>query len=126
MRLTFDCAVVDDQSFLDGTRELTLEGEASEPGPRRPGSHATLRWPKDEAPDEGDLAVTGAEDATLYAGLEGGTIEEGTDDAGDSVLELALSFTIASAEGSLAGLSGSARVDGTIVGGGASLVVTAP
>lgn len=127
MRLSFDGAVVDRQSYLDGTRELAIEGEAAQQGPAEPWLLTlTLRWPKDEAPDEGDLAITGPDSAALYGGLESGTVDEALDDAGDSVLELALTFTIASAEGSFGGLSGTVRVTGTIVGDGASLVVTAP
>jgi hypothetical protein len=127
MRLTFDCAVIDAQSYLDGARELTLEGEAADQSGEHPWLITlTLRWPKDEAPDEADVSLTRADGAALYAGLQDGTIVESSDDSGDTLLELALTFRIASGEGRLAESSGELRLEGTIAGSDATLVVLAP
>lgn len=127
MRLTFDCAVIDTQSYLDGTRELTLEGETSGGTADVPWQMTlTLRWPKDEAPDDGDLSLTRADGAALYAGLRQGTVSERADESGDTLLELTLAFDVASAEGSLVGTGGGVKISGTIAGSDATLVVTAP
>jgi hypothetical protein len=123
--LTMDGEVVDLQTYLDGTREYTVEasGPPDAAAPWR--VTLTFRWPKEEGgPDEGDLSLTDAEGASLYGSLSGGSADDAYDeDTASEVVRLALHFAIRSGDGAFAGYTGNARVTGDLAGESAALTV---
>jgi hypothetical protein len=125
--LEFEGAVVDSAAYLDGTREYMIEAEAPAAGePWR--LTLSFRWPKDhDTPlEEGDLTVSGGAGAELLAALRDGTAAEMEDeDTGAESVELALSFTVSSAEGPLVGVE-RATLRGTVLGEDARLVLELP
>ena len=117
-------AIVDEQAFLDGTREFTVEaGETPEGTPAPWELTLTFRWPKepDAALDEGDLTLNGPDGAAIYATLRSGSAALGVDeDTGDDLVRLDLSFEVGSAEGAVAGVA-AVRLHGTLTGQSARL-----
>ena len=123
-RLIFAGVITDQQTFLDGTREFALAA-ATEDGSNWQLT-LTFRWPKDAAggPDEGDLTLVDASGGELFATLATGVARESTDDdLGADLIRIDLSFTVASAEGTLAGSPGAVRVTGTLIGDDAHLTI---
>jgi hypothetical protein len=117
--------VVDQQTYLDGTREFTVEASGPPDADAPWQVTLTFRWPKEEGgPDEGDLTLTDAAGASLYGTLTGGSTEDAYDeDTASEVVRLALDFELRSGDGAFAGYSGSARVSGDLAGERVELAV---
>jgi hypothetical protein len=125
--LAFEGAVVDQQTFLDGTREFTVDAasEASDGAPWE--LTLTFRWPKEEDAqlNEGDLTLTAPDGGALYATLRSGTAESVIDDETDAeVTQVDLRFGVGSGEGAYAGAAGEVRLFGTLAGEEARLAAT--
>ena len=125
-RLDFEGAVVDEQAYLDGTREYTIDAEGP-PGTAAPWRLTlSFRWPKEsDAPlEEGDLTLADPDGSELYAALRGGTAESAFDEETEAAsVRFDLTFEIGSGEGTYAGSSGDARVLGTLLGEEARLTL---
>jgi hypothetical protein len=117
-------AVVDEQAFLDGTREITVAAGGTREGPAAPWELTlTFRRPKepDAVLNEGDLTLTGPDGAAIYATLRSGSAAPGFDeDTGDELVRLDLSFEVGSAEGAAADVA-AVRLHGTLTGQNARL-----
>ena len=117
--LEFAGAVVDEQAYLDGTREYAIEaeseGSADAAAPWR--LTLTFRWPKEEdaALEEGDLTLIDPTGSDLYAALRAGTAASVFDEeTGAEAVQLDLRFEVNSGEGSLAAGSGVVHLAGTL------------
>ena len=117
--IEFTGEVVEEQAFLDGTREFTIEAEeVGAAGDAAWHLSLTFRWPKETeiGLEEGELSATRGGDA-LYATLGEGTAETVFDeDAADEVVRFSLTFEASSGEAAFAGVTGTAHLSGEIAG----------
>jgi hypothetical protein len=119
--LVMEGEVVDQQTFLDGTREFTIE--AASVGPADAGGWLltlSFRWLTeiDASVEEGDLSLTDAEGSGVYAAVTEGSAETAFDDEiADEVTLLRLRADVRSGEGGFAGWSGAVQVSGRLAGG---------
>ncbi|MGE0542067.1 MAG: hypothetical protein AB7R89_17990 [Dehalococcoidia bacterium] len=118
--------VVDQQTFLDGTREFMIEArsDAAAEGAGEWLLTLSFRWLAeiDASVEEGDLSLTGADGAGLYAALIDGAAELIYDeDSAEDVTLLRLTAAVRSGEGRYADWTGSIRVSGRLAGGHARL-----
>lgn len=119
--LVMEGEVVDQQTFLDGTREFTIEAGSVGPGAAG-GWLLTLsfRWLAeiDASVEEGDLSLTDAEGSGVYAAITRGSAETVFDDeVADEVTLLRLEADVRSGEGRFADWGGTVRVEGRLAGG---------
>jgi len=118
--LTFVGEVVDQQTFLDGTREFMIEAQ-SDAGVVDAGAWLltlSLRWLAeiDATVEEGDLSLTGPDSDGVFAALREGAVEMVYDeDSAEDVTQLHLTAEVRSGEGRLAGWTGTIRLSGRIV-----------
>jgi len=119
LTIELEGAVVDEQTFLDGTREFTVDAAESTAGDATPWQLTlTFRWPKEaeDALDEGDLTLTGPDDAAIYATLRAGAVAPRLDeDTGDELVRLDLAFEAGAAEGAATNIA-AVRLFGTLSG----------
>jgi hypothetical protein len=112
-------SVVDEQTFLDGTRELTVDAAETPSGAAAPWTLTlTCRWPKEPeaALDEGDLSLTRGDAAAIYATLRSGSLEpEHDEDTGDELVRVDLTFAAGSTEGAAADVT-AVRLRGVLIG----------
>jgi hypothetical protein len=110
--------ITDRQSFLDGARLYTIEGEAQPATGWR--MSLSLRWPMaTERIEEADLALIEPGGAELSAALASGTAEEITDEDGVvGAVRLDLRFEARGGTAGFTDASGSVHVRGTIAGEG--------
>jgi hypothetical protein len=125
--LAFEGAIVDQQTFLDGTREFTVEAasEGVESGPWE--LTLTFRWPKEEdvGLDEGDLTLTAPGGDAIFATLQAGMAESTIDDeTAAEVTQVDLRFGVGSGEGAYAGATGEVLLFGTLTGEEVRLAAT--
>jgi hypothetical protein len=122
----FTGEVIDQQTFLDGTREFTIEAQSDTmPG----GAGAWLltlsfRWLAeiDATVEEGDLSLTGPDGAGVFATLTEGAAETIYDeDSAEDVTQLHLTAEVRSGEGRLTDWTGTILVSGRITGAQAYL-----
>jgi hypothetical protein len=124
--LTLVGEVVDQQTFLDGTREYMIEAQ-SDSGPAGAGEWLltlSFRWLAeiDATVEEGDLSLTGPDGAGLFATLTKGAAEMVYDeDSAEEVTQLHLTAEVRSGEGRLSDRTGEIRLSGRITGGQAHL-----
>ncbi len=119
LSVNFAGVIVERQSFLDGSRVFTIEGEDQPSLGWR--ISLTFRWPvASETVDEGDLTLIVPDGGEMYGSLEGGTAAEITDELGEAnAARFDLDFATAGGEGPYESVSGRLRVTGTIAGEGA-------
>lgn len=114
----FDGVIVDRQTLLDGTRELTIEAEGDVGGAETAWQLTlSFRWPKepDAELEEGDLALVRPDGTELLASLSGGTAETTFDDeTEDERVRLDLRFAVQPGEESNATGPGTVRVAGEL------------
>jgi hypothetical protein len=124
--IAFVGEVVDQQTFLDGTREFMIEAQSE----ARAGDAGewlltlSFRWMAeiDATVEEGDLSLTGRDGAGVFAALTEGAAEMVYDeDSAEDVTQLHLTAQIRSGEGRLAESTGVIRLSGRIIGGQAYL-----
>jgi len=130
MQQSLDLAgeIVDQQAFLDGTREYTLEAETAPAGDEEGPWRLTLsfRWLKeiDESIEEGDLSLLDPRGSALYGTLVEGSAETVFDeDTADEAVLIDLTLEARSGEGKYAGWSGTIRVGGRLASDRAELHV---
>lgn len=116
--INFAAIIADRQSFLDGARSFTLDGEDQPSTGRR--LSMSIRWPvQGEEVDEGDLTIIEGTGDELYGTLSGGRASEVTDQDGNvGAANLDLLFDITGGEGQFSGATGTVRLAGTIAGEG--------
>lgn len=105
----FDGVIIEQQTFLDGMREITVDAAAVD-GPWR--MTVMVRWPQaaEAGPDEGDLTLVGPGGDELNASLRQGRIElDVDDDTGDEVIRFDLTFQAGAGERTV-------RLRGTLTG----------
>lgn len=114
----FAGAIADRQSFLDGARQFTIEGEDQPPTGWR--LSLAFRWPvQSEVVTEGDLTLTEPRGSVLLGTLSAGTAAEITDADGTvNAGQFDLTFDVTGGEGGFAEASGSVHVIGTLAGEG--------
>jgi hypothetical protein len=119
LNVTFVGAIVERQSFLDGSRVFTIEGEDQPSLGWR--VSLTFRWPvAAEDVDEGDLTLVLPDGGEIYGSLTGGTAAEVTDELGETnAARFELDFGVTGGDGPYARVSGRLHVRGTIAGEGA-------
>jgi hypothetical protein len=124
-RVVFEAAVLDQEAYLDGVREYTIEG-ASAPGHGDWRLTLTFRRPKepDEPLDEADLTLSSSDDDHLFATLGDGRATAALDDETGETIELAIEFNISAGEGRYAGASGTVTLTGEVTGATATLTAT--
>lgn len=119
-RFELDGEIVDRQTFLDGTREFTIEAQsAPEPGEAVWLTTLSFRWLAeiDASIEEGDLSLTGPDGDGVYAAITEGEAESVFDeDIADEVTMLSLRGEVRSGEGQYAAWRGTIRVTGRIAG----------
>ena len=117
--------VVDQQTYLDGTREFSLEGAGRTDAEGSWQLTLSFRWPKEEGgPDEGDLTLTDAGGSSLFGALREGAAEDVYDeDTASDLLRLSLEFEIRAGDHAFAGYTGTAHLAGQVCGGRALLTV---
>jgi hypothetical protein len=128
--LAFAGEVVDQQTFLDGTREFTIEAQSE---PRAGEAEAWLltlsfRWVAgiDATVEEGDLSLTGEDGAGVYAALTEGSAEIVYDeDSAEDVTVLRLHAEVRSGEGGYANWTGAIDLSGRLAGDQAYLTAEA-
>jgi hypothetical protein len=123
--LSFEAEVVDEQTLLNGTRYVSIEG-ASESDAGSWTLALNFAEPKESgaALDEGDLVLSGPE-GSIVAGLESGETAIVMDDSGeDEQRRLDLSLAVTDGEGGYAGATGEVRLCGVLVGGSGHLDAT--
>jgi hypothetical protein len=124
--LAFVGEVVDQQTFLDGTREFMIEAQ-SDSGVGDAGEWLltlSFRWLAeiDATVEEGDLSLTGPDGAGVFAALSEGAAEMVYDeDSAEDVTQLHLTAEVRSGEGRLTDWTGVIRLSGRIIGGQAYL-----
>jgi hypothetical protein len=124
--LEFSGEVVDQQTFLDGTREFTIEAHSDAAAGDGDAWLMTLsfRWLAeiDASVEEGDLSLTGPDGAGVFAALTEGTAEMTYDeDTAEDVILLRLTAEVRSGEGRYADSTGTIRLSGRLAGGQAHL-----
>lgn len=133
--LTFAGEIVDQQTFLDGTREFMIEAQSVPPSGETEPWLLTLsfRWVAeiDAAVEEGDLSLTGPDGAGIYAAVIEGSAENIFDeDSAEDVTMIRLTAEVRSGEGIYADWGGRIDIAGRLTGGQAHLEamtdVTAP
>jgi hypothetical protein len=113
--------VVDQQTFLDGTREFTIEAQ-SDSGAGDTGEWLltlSFRWLAeiDSTVEEGDLSLTGPDGAGVYATLTEGAAEMLYDeDNAEDITTLRLTAEVRSGEGQYADWTGTIRLSGRLTG----------
>ncbi len=124
LTLNFDAEVIEQQTLLNGTRYLSIDGEAEDEAgtwelalsfaqPKEPGAPL----------NEGDLTLTGP-DGSLVAGLESGETAIVMDDLGeDERQRLDLTLAVNGGEGAFEAAAGTVRVQGLLTGGSGRLDV---
>lgn len=110
--------IVDRQSFLDGARHLTIEGEDRPPTGWQ--LSLSFRWSvQSEVVTEGDLSLTEPDGGELQASLATGRASEVTDEEGNvNAAQIDLTFMVSGGEGRFANAAGDLRLTGTIAGQG--------
>jgi hypothetical protein len=133
--LTFAGEIVDQQTFLDGTREFMIEARSAPPSGETAPWLLTLsfRWVAeiDAAVEEGDLSLTGPDGGGIYAAVIEGSAENIFDeDSAEDVTMIRLTAEVRSGEGVYADWSGTIDIAGRLTGGQAHLEamtdITAP
>jgi hypothetical protein len=124
--LTFAGEVVDQQTFLDGTREFTIEAQSDTATGDAGAWLLTLsfRWLAeiDASVEEGDLSLTGSDGAGVYATVTEGAAEMTYDeDSAEDVTTLRLTAEVRCGEGRYADWTGVIRLSGRLTGGQARL-----
>jgi hypothetical protein len=116
LSVNFVGAIVERQSFLDGSRVFTIEGEDQPSVGWR--VSFTFRWPvATEDVDEGDLTLVLPDNGEIYGSLTGGTAAEVTDELGETnAARFELDFGVTGGDGPYERVSGRLRVTGTIAG----------
>jgi hypothetical protein len=125
--LEFVGEIVDQQAFLDGTREYAIEAETASDGGAPWRLTLSFRWPKemDAALEEGDLSLADPEGSAVYGTLRDGSAEAVFDeDTADELVRIDLCFEVRSGEGAYAEQRSSVRAEGTLVGGEVRLAVS--
>jgi hypothetical protein len=119
--LRFDGEIVDQQAFLDGTWEYTIEAETTSEDERAPWRLSlSFRWLKglEHAVAEADCALTDPDGASLYAELDEGSAETAFDEeAGDDATLVQMELSVRSGEGTYADSSGAIHLLGRLIGG---------
>ena len=120
--LVFAGEVVDQQTFLDGTREFTIEAQSDDAAGDVGDWLLTLsfRWLAeiDASVAEGDLSLTGPDGAGVYAALTEGAAETAYDeDSAEDVTSLRLTAEVRSGEGGYADWTGTVQLSGRLTGG---------
>lgn len=126
----FTGEVIDQQTFLDGTREFTIEAQSVTTAGGADEWLITLsfRWLAeiDATVGEGDLSLTGPDGAGVFAALTEGAAETIYDeDSAEDVTQLHLTAEVRSGEGRLTGWTGTILLNGRIIGAQAYLEVEA-
>jgi hypothetical protein len=118
LSVDFAGLIVDRQSFLDGSRIFTIEGEDQPSVGWR--LSLTFRWPvASEDVDEGDLTLVLPDGGEIYGSLIGGRAAEITEELGDTnAARFDLDFGVTGGDGPYERVSGRLHVTGAIAGGG--------
>ena len=123
----FHGVVIDRQTLLDGTRELTIEAQG-DAGDTEAAWQLTLsfRWPKelDAEPEEGDVVLVRPDGTELLASLSGGSAETTFDEeTEDECVRLDLRFAVQPGEEGNSTDLGTVRVAGSLSADEARLTV---
>lgn len=118
MQINFAGVIAERQSFLDGARQFTIEGEDQPSVGWR--MTLALRWPLEtEQVEEGDLMLIDPSGAELSGSLMQGDAAEITDEDGNvNAARVDLHFDVSGGDGGYANAAGRVRVHGTIAGEG--------
>lgn len=114
----FTAVIADRQSFLDGGRQFTMEGEDQPPTGWR--VMLSFRWPvQSEAVTEGDLTLVEPRGAALQGSLSAGRASEITDEEGNvNAGQFDFTFDVTGGEGGFQRATGTVHVTGTLAGQG--------
>jgi hypothetical protein len=124
LALTFAAEVVEQQTLLNGTRYLSIEGEAeSDAGVWAMALNFAVPKEAGAPLDEGDLTLTGPS-GSLVAGLESGETAIVMDDPGeDEQQRLDLTFAVSGGEEGFAAVAGTVLLRGLLTGSSGRLDV---